>query len=212
MRAVVVTTMLLTAGARADVLLDKPLTTEGFGWNSNIGAQQMADDVVLPADGVANQLTWFGFNWDDATSANFRLRIFANGVGEPAAAAFYDESLGLVAGVDTGLDNQLTTSIRQYTSAIPPVALDSGTTYWLSIASSDAPEWTWSFAAGGLPGNTVFSRTTDAEAWQNLALAPEEYEPPVFEQSFRLEGTVPEPSGLVSAGLLASLCARRRGR
>jgi hypothetical protein len=210
-RAVALLTLCLAGPAFADVLASKAVSTAEFGWNSNISGteQQAADDLTLANAGVANQLTWFGFRHDGGPSANFRVRIFADAGAEPAAIPFYDQSLGLLNGTPTGLFNQFGNSILRYSSAIPPVALNAGTEYWLMIASSDPPIWAWSHAVVGPAGNDQFHRNGDGGAWRSLLGLG--FPPQTLEQAFTLEGVIPEPGSLAAVLVgLGVLSARRR--
>lgn len=196
--------------ARALVLREKVLDSSRYGWNSNAAdamdySQQVADDLTLSFAGVGNRLSWFGVASLTSTSQSFRVRVFSDVSGMPTADAFYDELIGFVGGTSTGQTNDQRRPILRYSSPIPPLALAVNTTYWLTIASTDAPLWTWSHAHAGISGNDVFYRQGDVNAWLSTsALGFQDR----LEQSFILEG-VPEPSTILLASLPAVLAFRR---
>jgi hypothetical protein len=202
----------LTGTAIAVDLANKPLSTAEYGWNSNINGadQQAADDLTLTTSGTANKLTWYGFSSAGETSNNFRVRIFQSAGAQPADVPFYDQVLGLRPGTDTGLDNSSGISILQYSSAIPAVALTAGTKYWLMIASTDSNIWAWSHAVVGPAGNDQYHRDGDGSTWRSLAQLG--FPATTLEQSFRLEGVVPEPASITVIGCGACLFVASRRR
>lgn len=176
-------------------LVNKPLSTFDTGWNSNINGidQQIADEFSLETSAIADELAWCGLHQLAAPTGIFRIRMFNDHAGAPSATPFYDHVIGVVAGSDTGLNNQNGNRINLYESAIPPVALNAATKYWLTVADTTDPIWVWSYGVAGPSTGDDFVRYGDQNGWASIAGLS--YPPEMLDQAFRLSGsTVPEPS------------------
>jgi hypothetical protein len=163
----------------------------------------MADDVLIKTSSFANFITWYGAG---QSSANFRVRIFDDQLDHPSDSAFYDAPLGFLTGVNTGLLDAQRREIFKYASPIPPVGLNSSTTYWLSIASTDSTPWFWSHAAENFFRNDSFSRYGEMAPWQSLISFG--WRGDRLEKAFTLEN-IPEPSSLLLVSILLAACRIR---
>ena len=121
--------------------------------------QQSADDVMLDSSSIVTEIVWHGFNLLTGSgsggvfpigspASDFQVRLFDfdpmaldidGNLGAPAPT-LYDEFVGAVTGVDTGLNangGKTNIDILEYSVDIPDVTLDGGKEYWLMIATTD---------------------------------------------------------------------------
>jgi hypothetical protein len=172
------------------------------------GSVFRADDFSLAAGAnIIGDIHWTGayaFNNTPGTD-NFTIQFFADAGGTPALAALHTFNVGsAVNRTDTGVDIS-GIDIYSYSVDIAPLALPSGTFFWLSIfndTSSDADdEWFW--GGQNLVGASVF-RGTAGDPWTATDLL----------MDFQLtspSAAVSEPAALWLVGLaLVGLSLRRR--
>ena len=201
--------VLATAPADADELFTKSLDETSFGWFSNSGKQQIADDFVLDSDSIIEDITFFGFvDGDNGAPTAFDILIYDDASGPSNGLSFYFDTTAVLNGIDTGLDSSGFDSIFEYSADISDVALSAGTTYWISIRSSVlSPQWAWAQAPSD-GGSDVWAKFSDdpTEDWQVFDVEGRDA------NAFTLNGsTVPEPgSFLVIAICATGTLARRR--
>lgn len=131
-------------------------TTSG-GLFSNAGGLIAADQFVLKEPAAITAIRWYGFFQDasivlsDGEPAEFRFRIkfFENGSGVPARQISQQDVSARVR--NTGVRTRLNIPgklpiIYEFTAAsLQPIAVNGGTTVWMSISAVQAPAlWLWS--------------------------------------------------------------------
>ena len=181
--------------ANAGLIYEHSLNTNDFGWNSNIGTQQILDGFTLGSAASVNMIEWYGFRGNSTDP--FILEFF-NGIN---TLSFFDETLTATY-IDTGiLSGDGRNNIFKYSANITSVALAANTTYYLGIKSTNSMIWTWNFGSGGDGSSYVKSANNDT-TWNAIP----------GDMAFRLtsQTQVPEPSTLAIFALgMIGLASRR---
>jgi len=168
------------------------------GWRSDFDEPvQEADDFILGAGAnvIAGIHWWGSYNYETNAQDDFTIRIFPDADnGGPAINPIIELSVGNVTRVDTG---RITVTapfgaefgpLFKYRTDVTPIALNPGTTYYLSIVNDSknigyTGNWRWTVS---LTGDDHWYRFPDGDPWtsgeRNLA--------------FNLT-TVPEPSTFI---------------
>jgi hypothetical protein len=177
--------------ANAEELLSRPWNSSLQGRYSNYDPDQtitfirIANGFELASTALLTEVRWFGYFIDGQalTESPFRVRIFEDDAGLPGDL-YYEESMQAI-GTDTGLltDDK---PVVEFTAALTlSPLLQSGTTYWISIAHATIPElqFLWSRATT-LDGTYAF-RDSDDGPWEFGGAA--------YDQAFTLVGVLALP-------------------
>lgn len=165
----------------------------------------VADDFSLASNYIVTGVNWVGQYWNPGTPHNataFNILFFAdNGsgtapVGGPGSQfASFTVPIGSISVTSMGGD------VESYSAGLGAgVALNAGTTYWISIQSvSDfPPQWGWGSNGAG-------------NAVQGFPLLGTPYWSPLAEGAvFSLEGIIPAPGAVALLGMGGLMAARRR--
>lgn len=183
-----------TFAVNATVIVDYELDENaGFGWNSNAGAQQIAEAFTVDTATTATDITWWGFFHDDSTIGDFDVLFFSDSSGTPDAVEFSLTSMLGLAGTATGLTNTSGNAIFEFSMSLGSLGLAAGD-YWVSIRSSNgSPLFAWSHSSTDGTGN-VFARFADDGAWEEFTTGDRD------RQAMQLIG-VPEPTSLLLIAL-----------
>lgn len=173
---------------------------------------QVADRFTLPTSMLAGGLSWMGgysnVGGVPPTTPTFRVGIYT-GTPFTALTPVFENVVSVVqtAASFPGFSNYFS-----YSTGLPSVSLNSGTTYWLSIAANlDAPyEWGWAFKnenTNSVGDNFGAYREVDGTSANNYFTYNTN-----IDFAFRLE-PIPEPSTFIIAfSLVGSAVAGRRLR
>ncbi len=154
--------MLTPAGLCGQALYEQAPAISG-GLLSDAGRLIAADQFVLKEAAAITAIRWCGFFQNapfvvsDGEPAKFRFRIrfFEDGSGVPARQISQRDVSARIrdTGVRTRLDpmNKLSAIYEFTATSIQPVAVDGGTTVWISISAVEAPaSWLWSRSVAGV--------------------------------------------------------------
>ena len=166
-----------------------------------------ADDFTLGSATSIVSVAWFGAYWIDnvaPAASSFEITFYSDDSDAPGSV-IASQVIGDVAGTLTG--NQVsefpTVNGLAYESAIDPVALEAGTTYWVSITNNTpTTDSTWSWLASATQGSDISRQSSDSgSTWGDRP----------YEHAFTFSA-VPEPTSLPTFAIGVLLVCRRHRR
>jgi len=148
---------------------------------------------------MLKEVHWFGYydTGQALASAPFRIRLFVDGQGLPGAV-FYEESVQ-ANGMDTGMLTTGKPVLEYWVDLAQDVQLQANTTYWLSIAHANLPQFLWSRATTSDGANAF--RNSDTVPWTGGNPADRDH-------AFTLEGDRVVPVDNSTWSRIKSLYAR----
>lgn len=164
-------TLCLTAEA-AELYSAPPDITQGEGWVSNVGVQQVVQEFSLAKGGRANMVTFYGTasELDVYPRGGFTLELFSDIGGAPSPVSFHSIKDHFAYGIDTGLNTLSGTDIFEYTLPLPDMYFAPGKTHWLGLKSPSDELWYWMHASSDGSGN-AFSRSGDDAVWSEVVVS-----------------------------------------
>ena len=169
---VVAAIVALPQRAFADTIFSQPPVNGASTGFSDVGfAQQLADDFSLSsATSIVSLRFWGSYYTPPATpapapaSSDFTIRFYNDSFGSPDFTPFNQQTVTGVVPVLTGLTNPQGGAVYQFTVNLPtPLALSSGTTYYLGLLESAPAGTIWGWIGDG--AGTQFVRSSDASGW-----------------------------------------------
>jgi hypothetical protein len=157
--------------ANAEELLLRPLNSSLQGRYSNYDPDQtitfsrVANSFDLGSTALLTEVRWFGYFIDGQvlTESPFRVRIFEDDGGLPGDL-YFEESMQAT-GTDTGVSTDDKPVIEFTVTLTLTPLLQSGTTYWISIAHATIPELQFLWSRATTLDGTYALRTSDDGAW-----------------------------------------------
>ena len=198
----------LTADARASTIFDNGGPDLVTAWNSDLttfGFESADNFDLLAGSSTITDIHWFGEYFDNIAGTDaFTIRIYDDAGGEPDTLVYSNFIGSSATRTPTGTQGSGGFDVYAYSMLVAPIALSSGTPYWLSIVNDTTNGWYWATSVGFSSGDSVI-REGPTGAWEPTPLGNE--------LAFSLTNDVPEPMTLmlVGTGVVAAL-ARRRSR
>ena len=203
--------VILLAGlpTQADTIYDNGAPAGNATFSDSSDYFELADDFVLqPGASTITDVHWWGLYADGNTppvADDFTIRIFADAGGAPNTAFLYEIPVSDANRSATGAD-LAGFDIYQYSADFSAIALNAGTTYWISIFNDSTNDlddyWYWMDSNGS--GNNM-ARESDGGSWSEQGT----------ESAFTLTNDnlspVPEPATVTLLGLgLFAIAMRTR--
>jgi len=182
-----------------------------YSWVRSPTSQRVTDNFILSDSYTIESLSWYGgyvASGVETDAHEFRISIYEDAGGAPGTTLIEQQFISTTGSL-TGLSNNASGALYEYSAALNPFVLTSGGNYWIEIVENDLlTSGAWAIAESAPTSQGVHYRSSDADSWSNGAQGTR------GELAFTVSGTVvPIPAAvwLFGSGLgLLGWFRRRR--